>query len=320
MSLTPPADISMSAGSSSGLEQRFALDVQSIGALRRTAGLSPQEGLKQVSRQFEAIFMQMILKSMRDAAPAEGMFQSQQERLYTSMLDQQLAQHLSGKGLGLAEVLRAQLSRSLDVGAAQHQDALPQPESPSLAPQPGVNPVSAEPTPVDSPDLSSYDIPSGRSDPTVGAAAPHIDQFVARIAAPARAASRASGVPVQLIVAQAALESGWGRREIRADDGTPSYNLFGIKAGKAWKGPVVETATTEYVAGIPRRTTGAFRLYRSYDEAFADYARLLVGNPRYAHVLHARDPAEAAYGLQRAGYATDPGYGDKLVRIMKQIV
>ena len=138
------------------------------------------------------------------------------------------------------------------------------------------------------------------------------------MAAPAQSASQASGVPARLILAQAALESGWGRREIRGDDGSQSHNLFGIKAGKSWKGPVVEAVTTEYVDGVPQRTKAVFRAYGSYDEAFADYAKFMTGNPRYAQVLAARDPAEAAHGLQRAGYATDPDYGGKLMRIMKK--
>ena len=139
------------------------------------------------------------------------------------------------------------------------------------------------------------------------------------MAAPAQAASQASGVPTQLILAQAALESGWGRREIRGDNGSQSHNLFGIKAGKNWKGQVVEATTTEYVDGVAQRTKATFRAYGSYAEAFTDYARFLTGNPRYAQVLATRDPTEAAHGLQRAGYATDPEYGGKLVRIMQQI-
>lgn len=135
----------------------------------------------------------------------------------------------------------------------------------------------------------------------------------------AQRASQASGVPAQLIMAQAALESGWGRREPRASDGQPSFNLFGIKADKSWTGPVVHAATTEYGQGALQKTQASFRAYGSYDEAFADYARFLTSNPRYGAVLHAPDAAQAAHGLQRAGYATDPDYGSKLVRLMKQM-
>jgi flagellar protein FlgJ len=97
-----------------------------------------------------------------------------------------------------------------------------------------------------------------------------------------------------------------------------SFNVFGIKADRSWKGPVAETATTEYVNGAPQKTRAAFRAYGSYDEAFADYAKFISSNPRYSGVVATRDPAEAAHGLQRAGYATDPEYGGKLVRIMQK--
>jgi peptidoglycan hydrolase FlgJ len=134
----------------------------------------------------------------------------------------------------------------------------------------------------------------------------------------AQAASEASGVPAPLILAQAALESGWGKREIRAEDGTQSFNLFGIKADRSWKGPTVEITTTEYVDGEAQRVRAKFRAYGSYDEAFTDYAKFISGNPRYAGVVATDDPAQAAHGLQRAGYATDPQYGQKLVRIMQK--
>jgi flagellar protein FlgJ len=147
----------------------------------------------------------------------------------------------------------------------------------------------------------------------------HVEQFMSRMLPAAQRASQASGVPAQLIMAQAALESGWGKREIRTGDGKTSFNVFGIKADKSWKGPVVEAATTEYVNGVAQKTQARFRAYSSYDESFADYARFMTSNPRYANVLATPDPAQAAHGLQRAGYATDPNYGGKLVRIMAKM-
>jgi len=311
MSVSGPLNSSRSGD----LDQRFALDVQGVDALRRTTRNSPQDGLKQVSRQFEAMFMQMVLKSMREATPSDGMFDSQQEKLYTSMLDQQLAQNLSGRGLGLAEAMQAQLSRALD--PSQQQSPL------NKVPVPTAGATALPPSP-DLPvvqNLSLYDAADYRSGRAgAGNAQSQVDQFLARMGASAQSASRASGVPAQLILAQAALESGWGKREIKAADGSASYNLFGIKAGKGWQGPVVEALTTEYVDGAPRQTKALFRAYASYDEAFTDYARFLTGNPRYAQVVATRDPTEAAHGLQRAGYATDPLYGAKLVRIMNQIL
>jgi flagellar protein FlgJ len=118
------------------------------------------------------------------------------------------------------------------------------------------------------------------------------------------------------MVAQAAHESGWGRREIVHADGTPSHNLFGIKAGAGWNGPVAEVTTTEYIGGVARKVTAKFRAYASYAESFADYARLMTNSPRYAAVGQADTPREFAQSLQRAGYATDPAYADKLTAVI----
>ena len=116
--------------------------------------------------------------------------------------------------------------------------------------------------------------------------------------------------------AQAALETGWGKSELRFTDGKPTYNLFGIKAGRSWNGAVAEATTTEYVNGAAQKTVERFRAYSSYAEAFRDYANLLASNPRYAGVLNQQDAAGFARGLQQAGYATDPMYAAKLERII----
>jgi len=325
-----PTSSDVGAASRSGaLDQRFALDVQGVDALRRTVRSSPEEGLKQVSRQFEAMFMNMVLKSMREATPSSGLFDSQSEKVYTSMLDQQLSQNLSGRGVGLAEAMLAQLERSVASGVPDDAadgkagiSLLPRGGLP-LTPQSGI-PLGSSRAPQGASaaraDLSIYQVNNDRSGGSAATAnlQGHIDEFVGRMGASAQAASNASGVPAPLILAQAALESGWGKREIRADDGTQSFNLFGIKADKSWTGPVVETTTTEYVDGEPQRVRAKFRAYGSYEEAFTDYARFMTRNPRYASVLATDDPTEAAHGLQRAGYATDPQYGQKLVRIMQK--
>jgi flagellar protein FlgJ len=143
--------------------------------------------------------------------------------------------------------------------------------------------------------------------------------FVRRMWEPAIAAQQATGVPAEFIVGQAALESGWGRRELRHADGTPAHNLFGIKAGPGWRGATVESVTTEYVDGNPIRTVERFRAYGSHQESFADWARLMSDNPRYAGVLRGGGSIGTfAQGLQRAGYATDPNYAAKLSRTIGQ--
>ncbi|MBT2303063.1 flagellar assembly peptidoglycan hydrolase FlgJ [Variovorax paradoxus] len=313
---------------SGALDQRFALDVQGVDALRRTVRNSPEEGLKQVSRQFEALFMNMVLKSMREATPSSGLLESRNEKVYMSMLDQQLSQNLSGRGIGLAEAMLAQLSRNAASGAADGEAgamSLDPLAGFPLKPQAGIPLGSAPPQGAPATrrsalvDLSVYQNNGERPSPAaVASLQGHVDSFVKSMGGSAQAASEASGVPAPLILAQAALESGWGKREIRADDGTQSFNLFGIKADRGWKGPVVETTTTEYVDGEPQKVRARFRAYGSYDEAFTDYAKFITRNPRYANVLATDDPAEAAHGLQKAGYATDPQYGQKLVRIMQK--
>jgi flagellar protein FlgJ len=147
----------------------------------------------------------------------------------------------------------------------------------------------------------------------------HVVDFVSEMSGPAKAAERISGVPARLILGQAALESGWGKREIRYEDGRSSYNLFGIKAGDSWHGKVVNVLTTEYENGVPRKVMQPFRAYNSYAESFADYARLIGDSPRYEAVAQARDEFDAARKIQAAGYATDPRYADKLIGIMGQL-
>ncbi|MHB1125287.1 MAG: flagellar assembly peptidoglycan hydrolase FlgJ [Ramlibacter sp.] len=313
----------------SGLEQRFSLDVQGVASLRRTVRQSPDEGLRQVSRQFEALFMGMMLKSMRDATPASGLFDGQHTRMYTSMLDQQLAQHLSGRGLRLADAMYEQLRRSVGSDAAT---AGP-PAGPSAAapvrPAAAAGPArstairTGHAAPVALAPLGAYaaggtaaSSERPRAEPSLSA---RVQRFVERLGDAARAAAQATGIPETLILAQAALESAWGRREVRGDDGAPSFNVFGIKADRSWRGPVTEATTTEMIEGVAHKVRARFRAYGSYEEAFADYAKFLTGNPRYGRVLGEADPARAAQELQRAGYATDPDYASKLVRVMKRL-
>lgn len=290
---------------------QLAIDVNSLAQTRRLAREDPRAALKDAARQFEAVFLQMVLKAMRDASPAQGMFDGEQTRLYQSMLDQQLAQVLSARGsTGLAALIEQQLARGLPPqGADAGTEAGNIPPPVPLRPAP---PVGAAPA---------------AQAPAAQAPAPALPADAAGVPAPARAfvdrlwphaaeASRATGIPAHFMIAQAALETGWGRAELRAADGTPTYNLFGIKAGRGWKGAVAEATTTEYVNGVAQRTVERFRAYSSYAEAFRDYASLLTSNPRYAAVLNQQDAAGFARGLQRAGYATDPMYAEKLTRII----
>ncbi|WP_175970999.1 flagellar assembly peptidoglycan hydrolase FlgJ [Burkholderia sp. BCC0322] len=316
------------------LTQRFALDVQGFDALRAQARQSPQAGAKAVAGQFDAMFTQMMLKSMRDASPDGGLFDSHTSKMYTSMLDQQLAQQMSTRGIGVADALMKQLLRNAgqgagsdtaaDVGAAGlgadgfgasgNEGGLAAMNAMAKAYANAANNGGLAGT-------QGYSAGSALTPPLKGASGVQdADAFVDRLAGPAQAASASTGIPARFIVGQAALESGWGKREIRAGDGSTSYNVFGIKATKGWTGRTVSALTTEYVNGTPRRVVAKFRAYDSYEHAMTDYANLLKNNPRYAGVLSASRSVEGfAHGMQKAGYATDPNYAKKLISIMQQI-
>lgn len=299
-------------------------DLNNLAALKGAVKQDDPKALKAAAQQFEALFLQMVLKSMRDATPKEGMFDSDQTRLYESLLDQQLAQVMSAKGgTGLAALIEKQLSRGRE--SPEPLDDLPlvpPPRGLRLSPPgtplrlPGNEgtqdfPVQGIPTQPATPGASGM-APAGRG----GDIPPGARDVVGRVWRDAVDASRSTGVPAQFLVAHAALETGWGRSEPRLADGRPSYNLFGIKAGRGWTGAVAEAVTTEYVDGRPQRQVERFRAYGSYAEAFRDYASLLQGNPRYAAALQARDGNTFAQALQRGGYATDPLYADKLSRLI----
>ncbi|CAB1370534.1 flagellar assembly peptidoglycan hydrolase FlgJ [Denitratisoma oestradiolicum] len=280
-------------------------DVGRLASLKRQVKGNDPQALKEAARQFEALFLQMVLKSMRDATPKEGMFDSEQTRMYESLLDQQLTQVMAGKGgTGLAAMIEKQLTRASGDPEAM-EGGLP------LTPE--LRPLSLEkPAPTLRID------PLGRSDGAVTpvTVAGGANQFVDKVWPHAQEAARSLGIPPHFLVAQAALETGWGKSEPRFPDGRPSYNLFGLKAGRSWTGPVVESATIEYVDGVPQRQVERFRAYASYGEAFADYAQLMASSPRYAAVRGSQEGTAFAHGLQRAGYATDPMYAVKLERII----
>lgn len=286
----------------------LAIDTKGLDQLKLQAREAPERALKEAARQFEVMFMQMLLKSMREANPQDGPFASEETRLYTSMLDQQLAQTLSARGMGLADVMVKQLQR------------LSMPADAGGTPDPAAIPVVPGTVPQSEPSRTAPGVSGAAPLGEVGASAnipARAREFVNRMWPHAVEAGRMTGLPPHFILGQAALESGWGQREIRSSDGTPSHNLFGIKATRAWTGATADATTTEYVAGEARKSVERFRAYGSYADAFRDYANLLRGNPRYAGVLAAGNDAEAfARSLQQAGYATDPAYADKLSRLI----
>ena len=345
----------------------LAIESQGLDQLKLQAKRDPDKALAATAKQFEAMFLGMIMKSMREATPKDGMLDSEQTKTYTAMLDQQFAQQMASRGTGLAAALTRQLSQGKAPDAAPVGDmsstlqmstiamAKLNLEALSVAPsQPAAPNFDVQPLSLDE---EAWGLPSGKGAtmplaraplmaaiapaawPTRAAAAatPPVNiaaavaatpatgaaplsqtgDFVNRIGSHAVDAARSIGVRPQFMVGQAALESGWGKHEIRNADGSGTHNLFGVKAGRGWNGPSVEKTTTEYVNGVAHKTTAKFRVYASYGEAFKDYAKLIGGNPRYAGVMaQAQDAQGFARGLQQAGYATDPSYADKLVRVI----
>ncbi len=256
-------------------------DFQGLAALRRRAQDDSPEALRAVAREFEAIFMQMMLKSMREASLGEGIFDNEQSSFYQEMFDKQIAIHLARRqGLGLADVLVRQL-------------------------RPGQTPAPAG-------GEASPPAPAAR-----GAAFSSPEAFVRGLQDPAREAAARLGVAPRVLLAQAALETGWGQRILRGPDGASSHNLFGIKAGPDWQGARVTAQTLEYRDGVARREQAVFRAYDSFSQSFMDYADFILGNPRYqAALARADDPRAYLQALQEAGYATDPDYAAKIQGIM----
>ena len=302
------------------LSQHLAIDARGLNKLQRSARDSSPESIKAVAAQFEALFLNMMLKSMRDAGGGEGgLFDNEQSRMYTSMLDQQLTQSMSSRGIGLADVLIRQLTpQHAASGPVQAgQDSLHQAMERMLSEQPSGS-AATPALSATSAAANAQGLPVTPQRNNAAGQPAHVQAFQARLGAHAEEASRITGIPSKFILAQAALESGWGKHEITGANGEPSHNLFGIKATGGWKGKVVETATTEYVDGVPQRRVEKFRAYDSYAEAFRDYARMLSNNPRYQDVIaQGRDAVGFASQLQRAGYATDPNYSAKLTRIIQ---
>ena len=291
---------------SSPLSSGSAFDIRSLDSLKRTVKTDSQEGLKAAAKQMEGLFVQMMLKSMRDASFKDGLFNSQQSQMFTSMYDQQLSQDIASQGrLGFADMMVKQMGGQAD-DARRVAGHAPVPLSLSSE-------IKSQPL------YSIGRAMTAAKEVLAGATSDNNKSFISRLMAPAMAAAKQSGIPHQLIIAQAALESGWGNREIMTRDGKPSHNLFAVKATAGWKGDTTEVTTTEYVNGVAQKVKAAFRVYPSYSEALADYAKILTSNPRYQNVTRSASAENAAHALQSGGYATDPAYAKKLINIINQV-
>lgn len=291
-------------------------DLTGFNALRHSAQADAKAALPAVARQFESIFTQMVLKSMRDASFGDPNFDSQASDSWRGLADQQLAVTLSsqGHGLGIAELLVRQLGGKPAPG--EH--------AAGVGGAPVALPAGDRGASGDDSDGDTWQARLGSVARHMGAAVQAVAHFVpgdpvdfvTRMAPFARRAAEKLGVSVRAVLAQAALETQWGKHMPRHGDGSPSFNLFGMKAGSSWDGARVTVPTLEVEGGVPVRRHAAFRAYASPAQSFEDYARLLGDNPRYAQALgKGDDVAGFAQGLVQGGYATDPAYARKIAAI-----
>jgi flagellar protein FlgJ len=282
-------------------------DFQGLSELRARAQNNGEDVLREVAGQFEALFIQMMLQSMRDATLGEGLLDSEHTKTYQSMFDKQIAIDLSKRqGLGLAEMMVRQLSGA----QADHGDAAPLPAPHSPVHQRLVHPLDYSPG-----QLTAAETAIEPVEPEWTPGSPQ--QFVEALWPHAQRAARRLGTEPEVLVAQAALETGWGRHMMPGPDGGASFNLFGIKADARWQGNRVTTGTVEFRDGVMRKERASFRAYSSLAEAFADYTEFLQANPRYSDALSRAGSGPAfARALADAGYATDPDYASKINAVM----
>ncbi|CAD5286099.1 Peptidoglycan hydrolase FlgJ [Alteromonas sp. 38] len=288
-------------------------DLGSINKMREAIASGDESVLQEAAEQFEAIFVQMMLKSMRKAQDAladeDSPFNSQQVKFYRDMHDQQLATDLTaGGGMGLADIIVKQMGQSEDSylpASVIRSDgnlnslnrdrviAIEQAQETVLASESkGVKSAAKD---------SMFDSP---------------EDFVETLRPYAEQVADKYGMDAKAIIAQAAVETGWGKFVIHNADGESSHNLFGIKANSQWEGEQAVVDTLEFNSGIPQKQKAAFRSYASLEEAVDDYGRFITTQPRYQHAVEqASDAHRYTRELQSAGYATDPNYANKIMAV-----
>ena len=285
--------------------QSIAIDAKGLGNLKAAAKKNSPEALNQAAKQFEALFLNMVLKSMRDATPTDENQTSSDRKLFTSMFDQQMSQVMAQRGVGLADMMIKQLQNAASFNQVDPK-LMEIKEKGSPEPMPLNVPKTFE---LNKPSQAGFNL-SGLTD--------KVKEFIEPLFSQAKEASQKTGLPPQFILGQAALESGWGKRQILNADGTTSHNIFGIKANSSWQGKTTEILTTEYINGKPEKVMATFRSYDSYAEAFSDYANLISTNPRYKNLIeNGQTLLGFVQGLKKAGYATDTAYAEKLSNLIR---
>ncbi len=301
-------------------------DFASLTRLKKGAREQSPEAIRQVARQFESLFVQMMLKSMRDTVPENEMFGSNAERTYRDMYDKQLSMNISeGRGIGLASVIERQLGGEPEPlqtpgtaaeAMAQAMENYRARARPAQAIDSGIELGRLSADSQFTRRVNPFAPASGVSTDSRDSAEQRAEQFIRDVWPYAERAASALGVDTEVLLAQSALETGWGRHVPLKADGSSSYNLFGIKADQRWQGEQVEIVTREFRHGVMQQEKAQFRAYDSLPAALNDYVEFIRGNPRYQKALqHGYDAEAYARELQQAGYATDPDYARKINRV-----
>lgn len=314
-------------------KQDFFADFSTLTDLKTKAQKDPDAALKDVAQQFESIFINMLLKNMRSTNEAigSGLFSSAQTKQYQEMMDSQMSQSMAQSGgIGLSEALIRQYQ-------TQQQGRISSPEAKERGDTDFLNQVAKQDlvriqamahrastefiqsvqqeVEQKSQNVSSAGSSSAPSALSVVFGSP--DEFVENLWPHAQQAAEKLGVNPKAILAQAALETGWGKYPIAKEDGAASFNLFGIKADSRWQGDRAVVNTLEFRDGVAKREKAAFRAYDSFSQSFDDYANFLSSSERYKDALRAGDDASMfAASLQKGGYATDPKYSEKIDNIL----
>lgn len=262
-----------------------------------------QQALEEVARQFETVFLKMMLKSMRETVPDSELIDGEKTKFYESMYDDQISLDLSKRGnLGLADMIVQQMGDAAKgkevtagIGLADYR------EFSVRRIQGALQEVTVEKTNQLSEKINSP------------------EEFINKMWPQAQQAAQQLGVDAKVLLAQSALETGWGKHVMQNKAGQSSHNLFGIKASHGWEGKTVSVQTVEYENGIASKKQATFRAYDSYEDSFNDYVQFLKQNPRYQDALSKVDSNEGfVKGLQKAGYATDPRYAQKIMSILNR--
>lgn len=288
------------------------VDLQGYERLRASAARNDPAALGEAAVQFEALVIGMLLESARSASLGDGLFDGSETEQYLELMDGQVALELArAGGLGFANTIVRQLDAAAERGGAAAANGAAavdgyRPSAPTrgelvLTPRPRAPRAPAAPAPV-APAPARIDTP---------------EQFVERFLPEASVAAAALGVEPRVLLAQAALETGWGKSIPTHPDGRPANNLFGIKASGSWDGARVGRWTIEHVDGAIQRRREQFRAYPDSASSFADYVRLIAGSPRYAAALGADSAEGYARAVADAGYATDPEYAEKWLAVYR---